>query len=61
VADRFDAGLYGMCTGERRHLVILPAFAYGANGTSDGAIPPNSTLGKLCRFPQFACSPFEEL
>jgi hypothetical protein len=43
--NRFDAGLYKMCPGERRNLVILPAFAYGQKGTSDGAIPPNATLG----------------
>lgn len=35
-----------MCPGETRNLKIAPEFAYGAKGTSDGVIPPNSTLSK---------------
>ncbi|KAE9965454.1 hypothetical protein EG328_009648 [Venturia inaequalis] len=44
VVAGFDAGLYNMCPGEIRSLKIAPEFAYGTKGTSDGAIPPNSTL-----------------
>ncbi|QDS74519.1 hypothetical protein FKW77_007365 [Venturia effusa] len=40
----FDAGFHKMCPGERRRLEIAPDFAYGASGTPDGSIPPNSTL-----------------
>lgn len=40
----WDEGLVGAKIGERRHLVIGSENAYGAEGTPDGAIPPNSPL-----------------
>ena len=34
----------GMKVGEKRRFIIPPDMGYGASGTPDGAIPPNSTL-----------------
>jgi FKBP-type peptidyl-prolyl cis-trans isomerase len=39
-----DEGVLGMTAGEQRQLILPPKLAYGAEGTPDGTIPPNSTL-----------------
>ena len=44
VIPGWDEGLVGAKVGERRRLVIGSENAYGAEGTPDGAIPPNSPL-----------------
>jgi len=43
VIKGFDAGVYNMCAGERRHLVIPSEYGYGSKGVP-GVIPPNATL-----------------
>lgn len=43
VIPGWDKGIVGMKVGEKKHLEIPPADAYGANGIS-GVIPPNATL-----------------
>uniref|UniRef100_A0A7S4MQU0 peptidylprolyl isomerase n=1 Tax=Odontella aurita TaxID=265563 RepID=A0A7S4MQU0_9STRA len=40
----FDAGLEGMCVGERRRLIVPPVLAYGSQGLTRRGIPPNATL-----------------
>lgn len=40
----WDAGLYGMCVGERRRLLIPPVLAYGSTGLPRRGIPPDATL-----------------
>ena len=40
----WDVGLYGICVGERRRLIIPPVLAYGSTGLPRRGIPPNSTL-----------------
>jgi peptidylprolyl isomerase len=40
----WDEGVAGMKTGEKRQLVIPADLAYGAAGSPDGNIPPNSAL-----------------
>ena len=40
----WDEGVAGMKVGGKRQLRISPELGYGANGTPDGTIPPNSTL-----------------
>jgi FKBP-type peptidyl-prolyl cis-trans isomerase len=40
----WDTGLYGMCVGERRRLVIPPVLAYGSTGVPRRGIPPDATL-----------------
>jgi peptidylprolyl isomerase len=44
VIPGWDEGVAGMKVGEQRQLVVPPALGYGASGTPDGTIPPNSTL-----------------
>ena len=40
----WDTGLYGMCVGERRRILVPPVLAYGATGMPRRGIPPNATL-----------------
>jgi FKBP-type peptidyl-prolyl cis-trans isomerase len=40
----FDKGVIGMKVGQTKTLTLPPEEAYGAQGTPDGTIPPNSTL-----------------
>jgi FK506-binding protein 2 len=40
----WDVGVVGMCSGERRRLVIPPAMAYGSIGVPKRGIPPDATL-----------------
>jgi len=44
VIPGWDQGVAGMKEGGRRVLTIPPDLGYGAGGTPDGTIPPNSTL-----------------
>lgn len=44
VIDGLDRGLLGAQAGERRQLDVPSALAYGAQGTSDGAIGPDEDL-----------------
>jgi FK506-binding protein 2 len=40
----WDVGLYNICVGERRRLIIPPAMAYGPKGLPRRGIPPNAAL-----------------
>jgi peptidylprolyl isomerase len=44
VIPGWDQGLLGAKVGERRHLVLGSEMAYGAQGSPDGTIPPDSPL-----------------
>lgn len=44
VIPGWDQGLVGMKVGGKRQLTIPADLGYGAQGTPDGSIPPNSTL-----------------
>jgi FKBP-type peptidyl-prolyl cis-trans isomerase FkpA len=44
VISGWDRGVPGMKVGGIRRLILPPDLAYGAQGSSDGSIPPNSTL-----------------
>uniref|UniRef100_A0A6U0VPV4 peptidylprolyl isomerase n=1 Tax=Pinguiococcus pyrenoidosus TaxID=172671 RepID=A0A6U0VPV4_9STRA len=44
VIEGMDRGVEGMREGGIRRITVPPALGYGAKGTSDGSIPPNSTL-----------------
>ncbi|MDD5318560.1 MAG: FKBP-type peptidyl-prolyl cis-trans isomerase [Candidatus Pacebacteria bacterium] len=47
VIKGWDEGLIGMKVGDKRHLVLTPDQAYGAQGVTSGGkviIPPNATL-----------------
>lgn len=39
----WDIGIAGMKVGEKRNLIIDPAYAYGATGAGE-VVPPNATL-----------------
>ena len=40
----WDAGLEGICVGERRRLIVPPVLAYGSRGLPRRGIPPDATL-----------------
>ena len=40
----FDMAVIGMKVGGIRRAIVPPSLAYGATGSSDGAIPPNAAL-----------------
>jgi peptidylprolyl isomerase len=44
VIPGWDQGVVGMKPGGRRELIIPAELGYGAQGTPDGAIPPNAPL-----------------
>lgn len=44
VIPGIEVGVLGMCTGEKRFIIIPADQGYGQEGTKDGNIPPNSEL-----------------
>ena len=39
-----DQGLYDMCLGEKRRIIIPPPLAYGSKGNKFFHVPPDQTL-----------------
>ncbi len=44
VIKGFEMAVTGMSVGGTRRAIVPPALAYGASGSSDGAIPPNAAI-----------------
>ncbi|CAD7955157.1 unnamed protein product [Amoebophrya sp. A120] len=44
VISGWDVGVASMKVGEKAELLCAPGYAYGAQGTPGGPIPPNATL-----------------
>jgi peptidylprolyl isomerase len=44
VVAGFSEGIAGMRVGGKRKLVLPPNLGYGARGSADGSIPPNSVI-----------------
>lgn len=44
VIPGFDQAVVGMAVGGTRRAIVPPSLAYGAQGSSDGSIPPNAAL-----------------
>ena len=44
VIKGWDQGVVGMRVGGQRRLIIPPELAYGSQGSSNGASPPNATI-----------------
>jgi FKBP-type peptidyl-prolyl cis-trans isomerase FkpA len=40
----FEMAVTGMKVGGIRRAIVPPSLAYGANGSSDGTVPPNAAL-----------------
>jgi len=37
----YNVGLFGMCVGEKRQLIVPPSLGYGSRGLPGAGIPPN--------------------
>ena len=44
VIKGLDEGIIGTCIGEGRRIIIPKESGFGITGSSDGTIPPNSTV-----------------